>query len=75
MSAHLTAPQITPEIAWRKSSYSDGMGNNCVEVAHLTTAPAIAVRDSKNAAGPALLVPSTAWTTFVTHIRETVSSD
>jgi hypothetical protein len=50
-----------------------GTGNNCVEVAHLT--PDRGVRDSKNPTGPALLLPPTAWTTFVTHIRETGSSN
>ncbi|MEO3974001.1 DUF397 domain-containing protein [Streptomyces sp. CAU 1734] len=50
-------------MAWFKSSYSGGTGNNCVEIADL--APRVAVRDSKNSQGPALLVPMTAWTRFV----------
>lgn len=63
-----TAIALAPEGAWRKSSYSDGTGNNCVEAAHLTPT-GIAVRDSKNPTGPALLLPASVWTTFVTHIR------
>ncbi|MFE4059372.1 DUF397 domain-containing protein [Streptomyces sp. NPDC059096] len=55
-------PGLTTAV-WRKSSYSDGAGNNCVEVAELTLA--VGIRDSKQAAGPALVVPANAWNTFV----------
>ncbi|MGW2559940.1 DUF397 domain-containing protein [Streptomyces sp. NPDC001514] len=49
---------------WRKSSYSDGDGGECVEV--LDDIPGVVpVRDSKNPAGPALIVPAAAWTVFV----------
>jgi hypothetical protein len=47
---------------WRKSSFSggDGGGNDtCVEVAVVPSATA--VRDSKNATGPVLVLPTTAW--------------
>jgi hypothetical protein len=44
---------------WRKSSYSGGNNENCVEVA-LTTKKA-AIRDSKNPDGPFLLIPAAAW--------------
>ncbi len=37
---------------WRTSSYSGDNGGNCVEVR--TAVPAIAIRDSKNPAGPVL---------------------
>ncbi|WP_344028053.1 DUF397 domain-containing protein [Streptomyces luteireticuli] len=52
---------------WRRSSHSTGM-NNCVEAASLG-AGLLAVRDSKWAAGPALLLPSTAWCPFVALVR------
>lgn len=56
---------IVPDLsraAWRTSSYSSSQGN-CVEVA---MAPeAVAVRDSKNTAGPVLAFPATAWHTFL----------
>lgn len=50
---------------WRKSSFSDGGPNNCVEVAD-NYPGIIPVRDSKTApTGPALIFPGTAWATFV----------
>jgi hypothetical protein len=66
-------PEIAPESAWFKSSYSDA-GQNCIEAARLTPI-GIAVRDSKNPTGPALLLPARAWAPFVTQLRETDSRD
>ncbi|MGX9889041.1 DUF397 domain-containing protein [Streptomyces sp. NPDC002276] len=34
------------------------------------TPTAIAIRDSKNPTGPALLLPATAWEPFVSRLRE-----
>ncbi|WP_344569589.1 DUF397 domain-containing protein [Streptomyces axinellae] len=50
---------------WFKSSYSSAQGDNCVEVA--TTPARIHVRDSKDTSVPALVLPPTAWTTFIAH--------
>ncbi|MFC8080414.1 DUF397 domain-containing protein [Streptomyces sp. NPDC057307] len=49
---------------WRKSSYSNGDGGQCVEVAdgHPGVIP---VRDSKTPTGPVLLLTPTAWSDFV----------
>ncbi|OQQ18163.1 DUF397 domain-containing protein [Streptomyces sp. M41(2017)] len=59
-----TSAQDVSELAWFKSSYSDGPdGNSCIEVA--TTPGAVLVRDSKNAAGPRLAVTPGAWADFV----------
>lgn len=44
---------------WRKSSFSSGSQNNCVEVS-LGVVQA-RVRDSKNAGGPVLAVTAGAW--------------
>ncbi|MFG2630579.1 DUF397 domain-containing protein [Streptomyces sp. NPDC048473] len=49
---------------WRKSSYSDGGDNNCVEVAD-NVPGLVPVRDSKTPAGPALVITAPAWSTFV----------
>ncbi|WP_075693054.1 DUF397 domain-containing protein [Streptomyces acidiscabies] len=54
-------------VAWVKSSYSNG-GGNCVAATPLPTA--IALRDSKNPDGPALLMPPAAFRTFLTGVRD-----
>ncbi|MFC9702276.1 DUF397 domain-containing protein [Streptomyces sp. NPDC056943] len=48
---------------WFKSSYSDGGGGNCVEVA--TCAHAVHLRDSKQSDGPTFAVEPAAWTEFL----------
>lgn len=48
---------------WRKSSYSSDTGGQCIEVADL--APHVAVRDSKNPAGPVLTLAPAAFEAFV----------
>ncbi|MFB6991551.1 MULTISPECIES: DUF397 domain-containing protein [unclassified Streptomyces] len=54
--------------AWRKSSYSNGSGGDCLEVAdgHPGVVP---VRDSKRPEGPALVIPASAWTPFVEAVK------
>ncbi|HEX6357429.1 DUF397 domain-containing protein [Actinophytocola sp.] len=53
---------------WRKSSFSSGSGDtNCVEVA--LAGQVAAVRDSKNAAGPVLVVPAVAWDSLLDQAR------
>ena len=58
--------------AWRKSSYSQGGGNNCVEVAVLADAVvtgAVAIRDSKDPEGPAHVVSPAAFTVLLDRIK------
>jgi hypothetical protein len=45
---------------WRKSSRSGSGGGQCVEVAHLADGR-LAVRDSKNPHGTALLLSAASW--------------
>jgi hypothetical protein len=52
--------------SWRKSSYSDQGGSDCVEVAFAEREAA--VRDSKNSAGPVLVLPTGTWLRFVGDI-------
>jgi hypothetical protein len=49
---------------WRKSTYSDGNGGNCVETA--SGPGVILVRDTTDRDGVTLSVPAAAWRTF-TH--------
>ncbi|MEU6083704.1 DUF397 domain-containing protein [Streptomyces sp. NPDC047108] len=68
-------------LSWRRSSRSTGM-NNCVETALIGPATVVgtadgpgrsglrvAVRDSKDTAGPALLFSPAAWELFVREVR------
>ncbi|NML50257.1 DUF397 domain-containing protein [Streptomyces sp. R302] len=50
---------------WFKSSYSNGGGETCVEVAN--TPDTVHVRDSKNTEGPRLAFAPTAWAGFVAY--------
>jgi hypothetical protein len=49
---------------WRKSTYSNGEGGNCVEVTDGVPG-VVPVRDSKVPGGAVLLVGAGAWTEFV----------
>ncbi|MGQ4490866.1 DUF397 domain-containing protein [Streptomyces sp. SAS_281] len=52
-----------PESTWFKSSYSDGTGNNCIEVSDQSSK--VYVRDSKNKKGPVLALSPKTWASFV----------
>ncbi|QIB43482.1 DUF397 domain-containing protein [Streptomyces aureoverticillatus] len=73
MTTHANAYELAPENAWFKSSYSDGQGQSCVEVADLTPHPAggddVGIRDSKNPQGPALTLGLPAWKAFLAGLR------
>ena len=51
---------------WRKSSYSSASGDNCVEVA---AARSVAVRDSKDPAGPQLAITQAGWRAFTRRVQ------
>ncbi|MFI9160740.1 DUF397 domain-containing protein [Kitasatospora aureofaciens] len=53
---------------WRKSSYSNPSGGDCIEVADYMPS-AVAVRDSKDPHGPALTFTAAGWRAFVAGIR------
>ena len=53
--------------AWRKSSYS-GQSQNCVEVAD-NLRGGVAVRDSKDPDGPALVLAPAAWGALARRVR------
>ncbi|MGW0833064.1 DUF397 domain-containing protein [Streptomyces prunicolor] len=57
---------------WLKSSYSNGDGGNCVEIA-ANLPGLVPVRDSKAVPhGPALILTAPAWTPFITALRSPV---
>ncbi|MFF4749753.1 DUF397 domain-containing protein [Streptomyces sp. NPDC002514] len=58
-------------VCWLRSSYSTG-ANNCVETARPCSGPwtgLLAVRDSKDPTGPALLFSPGSWAGFVAALR------
>ncbi len=56
-----------PQALWRKSSRSNDQGH-CVEVAD-NLVGVVGVRDSKDVAGPALLVSRSGWPAFVSATK------
>ncbi|MFG2133437.1 DUF397 domain-containing protein [Streptomyces sp. NPDC048751] len=59
------------DVRWLRSSYSTG-ANNCVETARPASGPCagqLAVRDSKDPAGPALLFSPESWSGFTAAFR------
>lgn len=61
----MASSPISPQ--WRKSSYSNGAGGECVEVAELVGITA--VRDSKVPTGPRIAIRHAAWADFVGALR------
>lgn len=61
----------TPDLStavWRKSSYSEGGANDCVEVSddHPGIVP---VRDSKRPDGSALIFSVSSWSAFMAGVK------
>ncbi|KUO08367.1 DUF397 domain-containing protein [Streptomyces sp. DSM 15324] len=66
-----TDPHALPQVRWLRSSYSTG-ANNCVETARPARGPfagLLAVRDSKDPEGPALLFSPESWTGFTAALH------
>jgi hypothetical protein len=60
----------TTGLAWRKSSYSNGGGGECVEVADLPNGGR-AVRDTKDHGnGPILRYTAAEWRAFVLGVKD-----
>jgi Domain of unknown function (DUF397) len=54
---------------WRKSSYSGTNGGACVEVAR-NLPGVVAVRDSKDPHGPALIFTPADWAAFTAALKD-----
>lgn len=68
---HVTPSTTLRGATWRRSRHSTG-ANNCVETARVAVGAhsgLLAVRDSKNTAGPAVLFGDRAWQAFVGALR------
>jgi hypothetical protein len=60
---HVSRADLSAAV-WRKSSYSNAQGGDCVEVADGFTG-VVPIRDSKHPHHPALVVTDGAWGAFV----------
>jgi hypothetical protein len=54
---------------WRKSSYSGGAHEDCVQLAQVPGV--IGVRDSKNPGGPVLSFNPAEWRAFIAEVKRT----
>jgi uncharacterized protein DUF397 len=59
-------------VQWRKSSRSGGEADQCVEVA--SASAVVGIRDSKNATGPHLTLPTSAFRDLLDHVKANLSS-
>ncbi|MER6627564.1 DUF397 domain-containing protein [Streptomyces sp. NPDC000987] len=55
-------------VSWRRSSYSNSDGGQCVEVSD-DFAAVVPVRDSKVPHGPVLVFPVGGWASFVGAVK------
>lgn len=62
-------------VTWRKSSYSNGSGGSCVEIAGVAlrngmpSTRMVAVRDSKDRTGPVLVFTPGQWRAFTARVK------
>lgn len=69
MMDNIALSALSPtNVAWRKSKRSFVEGDECVEVAELG-GNAVALRDSKNPAGPNLRFTASEWGAFLDGVR------
>ncbi|WP_030896867.1 MULTISPECIES: DUF397 domain-containing protein [unclassified Streptomyces] len=54
---------------WRKSTYSDGGANNCLEVAD-NCPGLVPVRDSKLSDSPILVFGASPWASFLASVKD-----
>ncbi|MBB5156670.1 DUF397 domain-containing protein [Saccharopolyspora phatthalungensis] len=62
----MSAPQFSTAV-WRKSSYSQGNGGACVEVA--VQSAVVGVRDSKDPGGPVLVFDAGTFARFLRTLQ------
>ncbi|KUF19761.1 DUF397 domain-containing protein [Streptomyces silvensis] len=62
------SPDFLDAAAWRKSSHSNQDGGECIEITH-DFEGLVPIRDSKNPAGPALILSAPAWGAFIDGVK------
>ncbi|MEW2610492.1 DUF397 domain-containing protein [Streptomyces sp. NPDC047880] len=65
----MTSTRDLTTAVWRKSSYSDGGANNCVEITDACPGR-VPVRDSKQPQGPILVFGAKPWASFLTYVTD-----
>ncbi|QZL02484.1 DUF397 domain-containing protein [Streptomyces sp. BHT-5-2] len=63
-----TIPNASTLPVWRKSSYSENGQGGCIEVSD-GYPDGVPVRDSKDPHGPALVFPTSVWSSFVDAVK------
>ncbi|MEV7864705.1 DUF397 domain-containing protein [Streptomyces sp. NPDC088124] len=66
--ARISRPELNGA-AWRRSSYRNQAGGDCVEVANGFQEAVVPVRDSKVPHGPALCFEAATWTVFIGELK------
>ncbi|GAA4382190.1 hypothetical protein GCM10023088_47420 [Actinomadura verrucosospora] len=56
------------ELSWKKSSYSDNLGGNCVELAQL--GEDVGIRDSQDPDGPRILLAPVAFRALLADLKQ-----
>ncbi|MFD8847578.1 DUF397 domain-containing protein [Streptomyces sp. NPDC059604] len=69
MYSNGVSANVITGVTWVKSSLSDGIGANCVEIARLGEGY-VALRNSRDADGPALVYNSGEWKAFLQGAKD-----
>lgn len=65
----MTSTSDLHAVTWRKSSYSNGDGGACVEVA-TGCQDEVPIRDSKMLTGPVVFVSNDGWSAFLDAVKD-----
>ncbi|MGV9940686.1 DUF397 domain-containing protein [Streptomyces sp. NPDC003401] len=66
--ARISRPDLNG-VVWRRSSYSNQEGGDCVEVADGFPGAVVPVHDSKVPQGPALCFEAVSWAAFIGDLK------
>jgi hypothetical protein len=63
----MSSERPSPQIAWRKSSYSGDQGGSCVETAPLSAL--VGIRDSKDLTVGHITIEPASWSALIGSIK------